>query len=715
MEIGYIRGRGIWYPTELRTIRKKEELSLQPIFEAFTNSLEAIRIQKNNDSSAGNGEIIICLYLVKDLFSKETNKLNFQKITVEDSGIGFNNTEFERFINLRDDRKNFSNKGTGRVQLIHFFDKSVISSIYKDEKSSTGFKKRVITLSKNEAFLKQNAIVRLDSEEEIMADTPSTIIRFENLLDSKEFNYYSVLTSGEIKQELIRHYLAGFCEIRKELPNIIIKTILDDKDDTTLTITSDDIPIPDKEQPIDIFYSKVIDNNIEKTSNKETFNLKSFLINESKLDKNGLKLVSKGEIAKELKMNDLLPNDQINGNRYLFLLSGKYIEERDSDTRGEINIPLKKDFKRRNTDSFLSEEEILLEDIEEKTNQTIVSIYKEIEEKNKEREKSINELQTLFLLNPKTIKSLRNKINIDDTDASILRKVYEADAKIVAEKDAEIKQQLNELESLTPDNKDYQDLLKNKVNEFVKAIPLQNRTSLTRYVARRKIVLELFQKILDKELEKLRNGGRIDEDLMHNLIFQQTSSNPENSDLWLINEEFIYFKGCSEKPLNQVEIDGEKIFKKEFTAEEERYLTSLGENRKTKRPDILLFPEEGKCIIIELKAPEVNASDHLMQIDSYANLILNYTEEKFYITTFYGYLIGESIEPRDVLGKVGRYEHSCQFDYFYRPAEKVNGFDGRPNGSIYTEVIKYSTLLNRAKLRNKIFIDKLEKDILTQQ
>lgn len=72
---------------------------------------------------------------------------------------------------------------------------------------------------------------------------------------------------------------------------------------------------------------------------------------------------------------------------------------------------------------------------------------------------------------------------------------------------------------------------------------------------------------------------------------------------------------------------------------------------------------------------------------------------------FYGYLIGEGIEPRDVLGRVSRYEHSYQFDYLYRPSENAIGFDGRSNGSIYTEVLKYTTLLARARQRNKRFLN----------
>jgi hypothetical protein len=278
-----------------------------------------------------------------------------------------------------------------------------------------------------------------------------------------------------------------------------------------------------------------------------------------------------------------------------------------------------------------------------------------------------------------------------------------------SKKDIEIKKRIEALNKLTPNTSDYQEKLKAEVKELTKIIPLQNRTSLTQYVARRKMVLELFQKMLDYELDKLNNGGRIDEKIMHNLIFQQTSNNPEESDLWLISEEFVHFEGVSETELKNIKYKGEKIFKNDFSEEEERYLNSLGERRLEKRPDILLFPDEGKGIIIELKAPDVNVAEHLLQINFYANLFRNYTVDHLQITTFFGYLIGESIEDRDVRGRGLGFERSLHLDYWFRPSAPVDGFGERSNGSIYTEVIKYSTLLQRAKLRNKIFIEKLEK------
>lgn len=704
----YIQGIGIWYKAELNTITKKPETPLQPVFEAFTNSLESITTFKERNQSEEKGLISIELHVSKNLFSKDDTIYDFQKITICDSGIGFDDGEYERFINLRDDRKNFSNKGTGRVQFLHSFDKTTIESTYADGSSTTGFKQRKITLSKNEAFLNNNAIIRLDSETEVAVTRTLTTITFELVLNPREKKYFSLLTSEEIKEELIRHYLAGFCEHRDNLPKITIKRVVDEIEESELEIVSNDIPVPNDEKPIEINRSKVDGTNVVKTSRKETFCLKSFLIPHDELNKNSLKLVSKGEIAKNIRLDNLLPDDQINGNRYLFLLSGDYIDERDSDDRGNIRIYKKKEFRHRNTDTLLSEEEVLLEDIEEKSNQTIVSIFNEIEEKSKEKEQNIKELEEMFLLNPETLKTLKGRINIGDSDDKILRKVYEADAKIVAEKDANIKHEIEEMKKLDSTESDYQSKLNTRVNELVKAIPLQNRTALTQYVARRKLVLRFFKEILDKEIEKLKNGGRIDEDLMHNLIFQQHSDNPEDSDLWLINEEFIYFKGVSESHLGNLKLDGDKVLKENLNEEEEKYRLKQRGDAKQKRTDILLFPKEGKCIIIELKAPEVNVAEHLNQINRYASLINNLCKDKYNFHTYYGYLIGENIDIDDIEDNDTDFKSGHSLNFIFRPHKRIAGKFGKSDGALYTEIIKYSTLLERAKLRNQIFIQKLE-------
>jgi hypothetical protein len=503
-----------------------------------------------------------------------------------------------------------------------------------------------------------------------------------------------------------------FCTHRKKIPAIKIIHHLNGKILEQVSITEDDIPLTDEERDLEIHYHRlsVDGKEFEKSNKLERLKLTAFKINNQDLKKNELKLTSKGEIIPDtkLELRNLAPHDQLDGNRYLFMISGGYIDERDGDTRGSINIQRREHYRQANASNMnlYTDEHIFLDDIESEANTTIANIYPQIRAKKEEKQQDIEKLKDMFLLNEATLKTL--SFSLDEPEEKILEKVYSADSRTLAKKDAEIKKNIESLECLDTTATDYQDNLSKLASELVKAIPLQNRVALTHYVARRKLVLDLFGKILARQLEVQKLGARnIDEKLLHNLIFQQSSTSSEESDLWLLNEDFIYFKGNSDARLCDIEIDGRKLFKAQVSAEEERYLLSLGENRKFKKPDVLLFPDEGKCIIIEFKNMNVNIAEHLHQINQYAFLIRNFTEDDFQLDTFYGYLLGEGIEPLDVRSSDPNFVEAYHFDYLFRPDSKVLGINGRRDGSIYTEVIKYSTLLKRAIRRNDIFIKKL--------
>ena len=706
----YIEGYGIWYSTILEEIKKKSHEPLQPLFEAFTNAIESIRILNFQDPSkkTRDTEIIISIYLTSGLLSQEDGKYEFQKFIVKDTGVGFNDTEWNRFITLKDNRKNFNNKGTGRIQYLHFFDNTKIISQYKN---NNYFFERVITLSKRNEFLNKNAIIRLDKQERINnIDATGSEVVFEKPLMEKDGDYYSQLSSKSLKNDLIHHYLVWFCENRNNLPRIGIQLFHDGKMTSTDIISDIDIPKPDKQTDIQVFYRQLNTDNLEKAINSENFIMRIFKISDKELVQNQLYLTSKGEIAQNIDFYSLNPKESIENNKFLCLLSSSYIDARDSDVRGNICIPLLKELKRKGFSSELFEDEIVvLDDIKSEANNKLCQLYPEISVLKQKKIDNLKKLKEMFLLNQHTLEKLKGKINIDSTDEEILKKIYQYDAETLAEKDAELKKVVEQVEHLNPKDKTYQDSLLRTVDDFVKTIPLQNRTALTQYVARRKLVIDIFQKILDRELDNLKIGGRIDEDLLHNLIFQQSSNNIENSDLWLINEEFIYFKGCSESKLEKVTINGELIFKEDFSDKEKEILYENNKNRLIKRPDILLFPDEGKCIIIEFKAPDVDVSDYLSQINKYAGLIRNFTKDKFQITTFYGYLIGEDISDIDIQMADADFIHSYHFDFWFRPSKAVPSFfDNRGKGNIYMEIIKFSTLLKRAKLRNQIFIEKLE-------
>ena len=53
------------------------------------------------------------------------------------------------------------------------------------------------------------------------------------------------------------------------------------------------------------------------------------------------------------------------------------------------------------------------------------------------------------------------------------------------------------------------------------------------------------------------------------------------------------------------------------------------------------------------------------------------------------------------------FEEAPTKDCLYRTNAKINGKFGRTKGYLYTEIIKYSDLLKRARRRNQVFTDLL--------
>lgn len=700
----FVKAQGIWYRNEIKTIKKRADVPMQPIFEAFMNAWESV-LDRFSREHFNKGFIHLSIYRIQTLFAN----CDFEKIVVHDNGLGLDEASLKRLIDLRNDTKKHSNLGTGRIQFIHFFDHTTINSVYK--KGET-YRRRKVTLSKNEAFLNENAILRLDEDNPTTHTNLETDVIFETPLDDKDKNYYSALSATDFKDELIRHFLSLFCEYKNQLPQIHISVIENQEVKEECDITISDIPNPDKEDELYIDYSKLNEKNkIVSAGHQEKFQLTAFKLSSSEIKQNAIYLVSKGATGISFDIESIQKKDEIDGKRYMILLSGKYLDECDRDDRGNIQLINSKDFKQQNEDKIFKEEVVLLDNITEATNKSISKLYNELDDKNQEKNKTIDELQQMFLLNPTTVNRIRRKIKNTDSEETILRVIYQADSEIEAQKDDVIRKQLEELKALTPDNtENYQAKLQEKVDEFVAAIPIQNRTALSKYVARRKIVLDLFDEILNRELELLKNGKHIDEKVLHNLIFQQSNNAPSESDLWLINEEYIYFRGISDQKLGNIEFNGSSLLKNEdeLSDEEKAYKRKCEHDAGDRKPDILLFPQEGKCIIIEFKAPHVDVANHLHQINRYARLIHNLSSEQYHFTTYYGFLIGENIDIEEIRDSDPTFQSAATLNYIFRPYLPVAAKFGRKDGALYTEIIKYSDLLERAKLRNRVFIDKLE-------
>ena len=693
----FISSNDIYYPNALKRI-KKERKSLRPIFEAFSNALESFQ----NRDSEGN-KICIELYLRNNELPgmEVTPSYSFEKFIITDNGHGFTDEDFSRFLVLDDDRKSPANKGAGRMQFLHFFDITEITSFFKRDSSIF---ERKFSISKRVEYINKSAIIKLEYTRASDKTNTGSKIVFSKPLVEKDNEYYAKLDPEKLSKEIIKNFILEFC--KDIIPEVSLVMYVNGIESGRKTIERSDIPQERKDFDIELVYKIKKDGKLQESDKKEQIKVSSFKIDSKNLPENKIIVTAKNEITDtEINLQCINSHTSIADKRYMFLLSSPYFDKQVSVNRGNVELYTLSQLEKDDSELF-EQDVILLDDIEKSVNESIPNQFNEIKEKQQEMQNSIEDLKRMFLLREDAIKAA--KITANDDDRSILRKVYAYDTNVVADNDAKMKKELETLRGLDPSSDNYLERLENITNKIVSQIPIQNRTALTQYVARRQLVLKEFKLILDYQLTCQEKATRAEnERLLHNLIFKQGSYETDKSALWLLNEDFIYFKGCSEQRLKDIKIDDETIFKSEISDEEEVYLTSFGENRKIKRPDILLFPDEGKCIIIELKAPDVNVSEYLNQVNKYASLILNFTEEKFHIDTFYGYLIGEDFNIDDVRANDGDFKHSYQFDYLFRPSKVVAGMNGHKDGALYTEVLKYSTLLERAEQRNKIYKEKL--------
>ena len=95
-------------------------------------------------------------------------------------------------------------------------------------------------------------------------------------------------------------------------------------------------------------------------------------------------MVSKGSTCKQIDIDTLKKDDEIEGNRYMFLLSGQYLDDRDQDDRGNIKLIECKEFRNQNESNLFPEEVVLSESIKKETNERINSLYSELESKKQE-------------------------------------------------------------------------------------------------------------------------------------------------------------------------------------------------------------------------------------------------------------------------------------------------------------------------------------------
>lgn len=699
----------VFWKSLLNNIEKSKN-PFTPIQEAFLNSLEAIKLKYSSKTYQKDDFVEINLYYRHKLDTVET----IDYIEIKDSGIGFDTDNLTRFVQYSNDSKSFNNKGTGRYQLLHFFKFVDVYSYYKAKEFTNFVSFRFSSEFYNTKFI--GNIVENSAEN---TDTGTTI----KIYPFEEDKTYDFLNTDTIYNEVIKENILEF-NLHTNIPTILIHKYLDGQEvkSNEKIITKQDIPTVDSKIPMTIHYGNIdnINKKFQKNSDTEEFLLNVIISKDDFLKKNEVNLTSKNMLIKEIPFEAFNPKDTIDGQRYLILISSNMLDNPTINSNSRDNFKGLIDKKtlnkllENNTQYAFDDKYILIDDIANETATELKKKYPEIIKKETEFQNVIAELKEKFLLDDNDFKNVH--LSIGTTKKEILTKVYKSQATINAELDNKLDDAMVQLENLDTTTEEYEKALQNIIDDYNKSIPAKNKNQLNKYVVRRRLVLELFRKILDygtnvqRLIKDSKKSGKNDklrdksEHLLHNLIFKRGSVDTKNSDLWLIDDEYMYFSGVSEQKLEDLEINGNKVFNEGI---DEKYKELLG-SRGQQRADILLFPEEGKCIILELKAPNKKIKEYVGQAEIYAMILANYVKPEFKLQNFYIYLFSNNINYLDIPQGM-RFERMMNLNSYYSPTSEIKDLEGSHTIAwAYKEIISYDDLYKRASMRNKKFIDILE-------
>lgn len=266
--------------------------------------------------------------------------------------------------------------------------------------------------------------------------------------------------------------------------------------------------------------------------------------------------------------------------------------------------------------------------------------------------------------------------------------------KIQQELELEVKKEANRVLKFIESEEDMDDFNEKHKELYTKIIEVGN-SKLSEYVIHRKLVIDLFDKLLKKKAT---------EKAIHSLVFPlQTISDEigfEDHNLWMLDEKLSYHKYlASDKKFKKIEpIDSES----------------------QDRPDIIIFNKPfvfannekpyDSIVLIEFKRPMrddyTDDENPILQINKYAREIINSeTKDKYdrefdlrNNTPIYAYI------ACDLTKKLKSYATDAGF----KPLPDGDGyFFFNDNYNMYIEIMSFDKILKNSKDTNRVLFEKL--------
>lgn len=395
---------------------KKSNDALMPIFEAITNSLEAIAVkifEKNEEP---------IIKIVLDYSGTAEGPRNLEAATIEDNGVGFTDENYSRFEEFINKSKGYNNRGTGRLQYLHRFEQIKVESVFVGERKM----KREIVLNPT-SFITAHDVTHCEDN----ATSYSKVSMLRPIFSTKDNERYENLTAESLAEEIRQKYLLRFFldeqDPSAKIPNISIVFSLNGQNMDPVKVWEVSLPKPEKTGSLNISYSKVQDATADKpiwtsvSGKSEQLKWAQFKFPESYQNKNKIFLCSKNVAVQNVPFNDLKVNDTFEGSRFLTFFYGDVLDrpENVSDSVDSFTFPQKSDVERSLDDLFFDpdKEYLFMEDVSGRVGEELSRIYENVLSKNQQTVDQISSIARAHAISEDVAKSI--SISASDNEKTI--------------------------------------------------------------------------------------------------------------------------------------------------------------------------------------------------------------------------------------------------------------------------------------------------------
>lgn len=684
------------------------------IEELISNSIDAFLIRQHLDPTRRDLDVSIEVDVTETGLFGDGSDIS---IACTDNGCGFGDDQTDAFLTKDTSYKDDLSiagigkcKGAGRIQYFHHFERAGIRSTYR---SGEVVLTRTLPLAAGRKRIDLPDFDVTDGK----ADGIGTTIRLEGLKQAPRTRLYKSEPLGEVfsatnmRRNMLIAFLQRLVSLKSQLGEFAIKfeTRYPKGRVDRSSLRATDLP------DVTVIKPAAVEER-DPRSGSPLGKTKKFTLSHYKLDartydlpRNAISFCARSspvlDITKRYLRTAAEQNRPVEGFHHIVLVEGELLDRRVNEQRdGFDDIP----------------EEIPVADLFTDETVSFAGIFDQIDPIIEEmvapsgwsRDDVIKDVTDKFGIIPAMLTDTDTRVVYGDSAKTVAERVLKKYQERIVADTAEIFDLRAEIERFEPHTADFRHKIHELSWKYTSSLKTFDMANLSQLVVRRAAIVEILGLACKRGLAVqtvLDGQRRKDEQIIHSIFFPMKKDSHEMSDhdIWLLSEEYQYYDYiASDKPLAQIEWkEGEKLFDAGIDTEMAATLRRRTQEHGAKRPDIAIFGKEGSAIIIEFKAPGISLDEHVGDLSRYAHLLAAKSNGR--LKKFYGYLIGDTLDP---LGMLGWKKFASGRSYF-QTSDLQDPESGRILGELYAETLFYDDVVERASKRIGVYRDKLRIDL----